>query len=493
MSGPRLAAVSIAVLAAWAPAAQAAVTATRTFNALGAEQVFTVPPGVGTVQVHAVGGAGGCTHTFQGHGGDVTATLTVTPGQLLYVEVGGNGSGTAGGFNGGGAAGGGSALGGGGASDVRTAPASAGATSSLASRQVIAAGGGGGGGNNSVCGGDAGGTRGGSASAVSGGPGTANAGGAGGTNAGAGSCNDGAGNGSSGVLGSGGAGGAGPCLQKGGGGGGGLWGGGGGAAGDVGAGGGGGYSAAPGDPLAAIGVAAGTTPFIDITYAAPTADLQPADAVTFPGTQPQGSTSAPQPVVITNNGSAPLVVVGPQFGGTNPADFFVGASTCGAPVAVGASCTLNLRFAPQAQGARDATLVVQTNAPAEPAVITLSGTGGPLPTGPVGPAGTDGAQGPTGANGATGATGATGPAGAAGPTGPAGAQGPAGPQGPAGAAGKVQLVTCKTVVKKVKGKRKKVKVCTTKLVSAPVKFTVTARRAHLRAVQAARRRAGLAR
>src|SRR5436190_20355635 len=109
MSVRRLTAVSIAVLGAWAPAAHGAVTATRTFNPIAAEQVFTVPVGVGTIQVHAIGGAGGCAHTAQGHGGDVSATLTVIPGQLLYVEVGGNGANSgAAGFNGGGAGGGGS-------------------------------------------------------------------------------------------------------------------------------------------------------------------------------------------------------------------------------------------------------------------------------------------------------------------------------------------------------------------------------------------------
>src|SRR5262245_51032370 len=86
------------------PAAEGLITATTTFDAIDAEQVFTVPVGVGTVSVHAVGGTGGCAQPNPQRGGDVVATLSVIPGQLLYVEVGGNGAiGTAG-FNGGGAA-----------------------------------------------------------------------------------------------------------------------------------------------------------------------------------------------------------------------------------------------------------------------------------------------------------------------------------------------------------------------------------------------------
>ena len=82
-----------------------------------------------------------------GFGATASAGSIGLPGQLLYVEVGGNGgfgsgpSPGAGGFNGGGAGGSG-AGGGGGASDVRTSPA--GTDTSLGSRQVVAGGGGGG-------------------------------------------------------------------------------------------------------------------------------------------------------------------------------------------------------------------------------------------------------------------------------------------------------------------------------------------------------------
>jgi hypothetical protein len=61
----------------------------------------------------------------------------------------------------------------------------------------------------------------------------------------------------------------------------------------------------------------------------------------------------------------------------------------------------------------------------------------------------------------------SGPAGADGSN---GAKGPTGSQGPQGPAGKVELVTCSTVKRNRKTKR----VCTTKLVTGPVKFTTAA-------------------
>jgi hypothetical protein len=55
-------------------------------------------------------------------------------------------------------------------------------------------------------------------------------------------------------------------------------------------------------------------------------------------------------------------------------------------------------------------------------------------------------------------------------SGPAGANGANGATGPRGPAGKVELVSCKTI----KHKHSTKKVCTTRLVSGPVKFTAAA-------------------
>jgi streptogramin lyase len=80
-------------------------------------------------------------------------------------------------------------------------------------------------------------------------------------------------------------------------------------------------------------------------------------------------------------------------------------------------------------------------------------------------------SGPTGATGSTGATGPSGGSGATGATGPAGASGASGPAGPRGLAGQIDLVTCTTSTKTVKGKPKTVTKCTSRPVPSPATFT----------------------
>jgi hypothetical protein len=78
------------------------------FNYTGGQQSFTVPTGVTRITVQALGAAGGDEESSSS-GGYVSATIATTPGESLYVYVGGYG-----GYNGGGA-GGGAGAGGGGA------------------------------------------------------------------------------------------------------------------------------------------------------------------------------------------------------------------------------------------------------------------------------------------------------------------------------------------------------------------------------------------
>src|SRR5690242_13053427 len=120
----------VALAAAFAAVPEAAGAGTRTFIPTGGEQEFVVPGGVRSLQVVAIGGQGAVDSTAFARGGfgaRVSAQMSVTPGQRLYVVVGGNGEGSRGGFNGGGDGGATCARGGGGggASDVRTLPLAA--------------------------------------------------------------------------------------------------------------------------------------------------------------------------------------------------------------------------------------------------------------------------------------------------------------------------------------------------------------------------------
>ena len=442
------------------PGVATAATTTVTFTAPGVSP-FVVPAGVTSIDVTAVGAAGGsdifsCTGVG-GRGAAVSSTIAVVPGEQLLVGVGGIGGPGACGQNAGGAGGiggggpGGSAVpggagvapaaGGGGASTVGRAALSAGFNSLL----VVAAGGGGAGGLLGSDGGDAG-AAGETVIAVGGGAGTAGAGGAGGA-ANAGCAGSTAGTAGSAALGgAGGVGAGGNNGNGGGGGGGGFFGGGGGGAScsnSSGAGGGGGSSFVAQGVLVATPTAAAAS--VAITYAVPTADLN-TQAIAFAGTQPLGAGSIEQVLTVSNNGSAPLIVDSITLSGDGRGDFVI-SDRCQAPIAAGSSCELGVRFFPDAAGLSAAALSLHTNALTDPAPVALSGTGGSLPQGPVGPQGPAGATGTTGPKGARGATGAR------------------------GRTGKVQLVTCKTVKRKGQKPRR---TCTTRTVSGPVKFTTLA-------------------
>ena len=113
---------------------------TVTFNYTGAVQTWTVPNCVTQITINLKGGKGGGANG--GNGGQVTGLMTVTPGQVLQINVGGLGGTPAGGWNGGGNSWPGivpynTGGGGGGASDIRVAPYA------LANRFAVAAGGGG--------------------------------------------------------------------------------------------------------------------------------------------------------------------------------------------------------------------------------------------------------------------------------------------------------------------------------------------------------------
>ncbi|HTU88231.1 MAG TPA: choice-of-anchor D domain-containing protein [Solirubrobacteraceae bacterium] len=453
--------------------AWANTTTTASFTTPGI-YFFTVPVGITSIQVQATGAAGGSDiYTCPGVGGmgaTVSATLAVSAGQQLQVGVGGEGgagacgqgSGGAGGVGGGGS---------GGSAQVSIAGAGPGAGGGGASwfgmffpgssELVVAGGGGGAGGVDGGDGGNAG---------MPGGPpssGSAGAGGAGtATGGGAGGVGDTCGNASAGQAGSfaaGGAGGSGFNNTNGGVGGGGAGGGyyggggGGGSCLNNSGGGGGGGSSYTGESASSV-TGPSVTPNaaeVQLTYAAPTADLS-TQAISFTGTQPLGIPSPEQDVTVTNNGSAPLVVTDTTLAGANPGAYLL-EDACQSPVNPGSSCAIGVRFDPESQGPSSATLTLLTNAPTQPAPISLSGQAGSEPQGPSGPAGTTGSAGLPGAQGATGA------------------------QGLAGGNGVIELLSCaqvkKVVFKTIGGHRKRVtittQICTTKTISGSVTFTTT--------------------
>lgn len=86
-----------------------------------------------------------------------------------------------------------------------------------------------------------------------------------------------------------------------------------------------------------------------------------------------GTTSLPQTVTLTDNGTDVLSISGISLTGTNPGDYVL-TNNCGGSLAVNASCTFTVSFAPTATGTRTASVQIVSNASTSPDSVTLTGT-----------------------------------------------------------------------------------------------------------------------
>jgi hypothetical protein len=98
------------------------------------------------------------------------------------------------------------------------------------------------------------------------------------------------------------------------------------------------------------------------------------------GTQLVGATTAPQTVTLTNNNATALAITSIAVVATAPpaaaTDFAIApGGTCGASLASGASCTVNITFTPSVASAESAKLVFTDADPSSPQFATLTGTG----------------------------------------------------------------------------------------------------------------------
>jgi Ca2+-binding RTX toxin-like protein len=94
------------------------------------------------------------------------------------------------------------------------------------------------------------------------------------------------------------------------------------------------------------------------------------------GDQVQNTDSAVQNVVVRNNGAPRLKPGAFALGGANPDQFRVVSNTCvGANLGIGQECAVGVVFRPTGLGARNAALVIATNAAGSPHTIPLAGNG----------------------------------------------------------------------------------------------------------------------
>src|SRR6267143_517651 len=128
-------------------------------------------------------------------------------------------------------------------------------------------------------------------------------------------------------------------------------------------------SAAARDAAGNIGSAANVS--VTVSNQPPSVGLSPA-SVNF-GNQSVGNSSVAQGITLSNTGG-PLSITSIAIAGTNAGDFSQ-TNTCGASVAGGASCTINVTFKPTAAGSRVASVTITDNAAGSTQTVALSGTG----------------------------------------------------------------------------------------------------------------------
>ncbi len=116
---------------------------------------------------------------------------------------------------------------------------------------------------------------------------------------------------------------------------------------------------ATGSPQSLSLTGMGTQPLVSISPASLTFPSQ----LVFTGSRPEAAT-------LTNTGTGALTISGISATGN-----FSQTNTCGATVAVGASCQISVTFRPAGKGTLSGGVLIADNAPGSPQSLTLTGTG----------------------------------------------------------------------------------------------------------------------
>ena len=85
-----------------------------------------------------------------------------------------------------------------------------------------------------------------------------------------------------------------------------------------------------------------------------------------------GTTSAAQPVTLSNNGTGPLLISNISFGGGSPNDY-IQTNNCPLLLDVGMNCIISVTFSSPFAGSYPASLMVSDNDPTMPQVVNLTG------------------------------------------------------------------------------------------------------------------------
>src|ERR1017187_3048161 len=110
------------------------------------------------------------------------------------------------------------------------------------------------------------------------------------------------------------------------------------------------------------------------TAPTPQATLSP-NPLAFPSTL-VGTAAAALPMTLSNSGTAALTITSISVTGTNSSSFGQ-SNNCGASLAAGAPCTINVTFTPASTGSLSASISVVDNATGSPHTAALTGPGPP--------------------------------------------------------------------------------------------------------------------
>jgi hypothetical protein len=92
------------------------------------------------------------------------------------------------------------------------------------------------------------------------------------------------------------------------------------------------------------------------------------------GSQKIGTKSNPLPVTVTNHGSAALNISSIKIN-LNASGNYSQTNDCGSQLAAGASCTINVIFAPVQNGKIQSQLAITDDGGASPQIVSLTGRG----------------------------------------------------------------------------------------------------------------------
>jgi hypothetical protein len=122
----------------------------------------------------------------------------------------------------------------------------------------------------------------------------------------------------------------------------------------------------PGDDMSVLLSGTGTAPILSFGPG----------VTSLPFGSQRVGTTVPHPVVITNNGTAPMTVTGATVAGANASEFAIGANACiGLAIPAGSSCTITVAFTPASAGTKTVDLTVTDDAAGSPHTLAVTGTG----------------------------------------------------------------------------------------------------------------------